>query len=215
MTSPEAGAERLLVAEAQHRMANAFHIVSAMLARSAREEVDPRARQALQKANAQVRAFALLNEQLRWSDAPEPSACAAAYLKKLATYLAPACLTDLGVGLTVLATEPQHMSERECRHLGLIATELVLNAAKHAFVGRDEGEVRVLLGPGVGGPPVRLIVVDDGVGFASELQMNPRRGLGFVQLLAEAIGAVVDGQSGDFGTAITVTLPSDLTNETR
>jgi two-component sensor histidine kinase len=133
--------------------------------------------------------------------------CAAAYLKRLCTELQSACLTSQGVGLSVVAPELQMLSEKICRHLGLITTELVLNAAKHAFVGCPEGEVRILLVRDARRTCLRLVVCDDGIGMHPGFDAEPHRGLGLIRLLSESIAAGCTGCTGPNGTAITLTLP--------
>ncbi len=200
--------ERFLLAEAWRRTANAFQIIGSLVQRELTKVSDPKSLLSLQTIQAQLKAFALLNDMLCASDAEDDAhLCAANYLKRLCRHLRAACLTTQGVGLTVSAPEPQVMPELVCRYLGLIVAELVLNASKHAFSDRHDGEVGVRLGGDSDDRPIRLVVADNGKGFES-LDPSPRRGLGFVQLMAQAIGAECAGMSSPQGTTIVITLPS-------
>jgi len=196
--------------EAQHRTANAFQMVSAMIARASRHVTDESSLVALRKADAQIHAFALINAMLAASATQGSRAdtlCVAAYLRQLCAYLEVACLADRGVSLTFVAAEPQIVAETVCRHLALIATELVLNAAKHAFPAREQGEVRVLLGRGGEGEHLCLIVADDGIGI-DPAALSAGRGLEFVELLADEIEGTIEAQTSDSGTAFTIMVPT-------
>jgi two-component sensor histidine kinase len=199
--------ERLLLAEARHRTANAFQIVGSLVQRELNGVSDWKTVTALRTIEAQLKAFALLNDMLCSSDARDDAhLCAAAYLKRLCEHLRAACLTTQGVGLSVAAHEPQVLPEMVCRYLGLIVAELVLNASKHAFRDRYDGEVGVRLGGDRDNAPIRLVVADNGSGVEA-LQAHPQRGLQFVQLMAEAIGADCAGTSTPRGTTVVITLP--------
>jgi two-component sensor histidine kinase len=212
--SPSPVQTRWRLAEARHRTANAFQILSSLIQRELNSVSDVRTVHILKTVQAQLRAFALLNDMLAAAedddeDEGEARLCAAAYLKRLCEHLQAACLTSQGVGLHVAAAEPQLLPELVCRYLGLIVAELVLNASKHAFPGRYDGEVGVCLGSESPDAPIRLVVADNGIGVEA-LSINPTRGLGFVHLMAKAIGAECAGTSSPSGTTIVVTLPATL-----
>jgi two-component sensor histidine kinase len=208
--TPMTQRERFLLAEARHRTANAFQVVASLVQRELNGATEIKTILTLRKIEAQLRAFALLNDMLCAADADdEANLCAAAYVKRLCDHLRAACLTNQGVSLNVAAPEPQMLPEMVCRYLGLIVAELVLNAAKHAFRDRFDGEVAVRLGGDDGDAPIRLVVADNGCGVDT-LRTQARRGLGFVQVMAEAIGAECAGVSTPGGTTVVVTLPYEL-----
>src|SRR5690606_2770117 len=63
--------------------------------------------------------------------------------------------------------------------IGILVGELVTNAVKHAFTGRERGLIEVILRRGEEGVP-ELAVVDDGVGLPGELPPGDGPGLGSV-----------------------------------
>ena len=111
--------------------------------------------------------------------------------------------------------------------LGLLTTELMLNALRHAFPDRREGlvnlEFKVLTGN-----RARLVVRDDGVGLRgdvdwpyagedgarerearTERRTGHRVGARLVRQLVDALGAEIDVTSGTYGTTIEIGLDLD------
>jgi PAS domain S-box-containing protein len=70
--------------------------------------------------------------------------------------------------------------------LGLIAKELIANAAKHALVGREKASVRIGLRKDTGG--YIFTVEDDGPGFVLQPMHAQSFGLGLVMALARQLG---------------------------
>jgi two-component sensor histidine kinase len=87
--------------------------------------------------------------------------------------------------------------------LTLIANELVTNAAKYAFIGRDEGEI--VLGYREEGAGWRLWVQDNGRGLPADHHSHSRNSFGqqLVAVLASRISAEVTYTS-DEGTRVEV-----------
>ena len=87
--------------------------------------------------------------------------------------------------------------------LGLIVTELLINALKHAFPGGTSGRIRVeYLTKATGWC---LSVSDNGLG-QSQTNEPAHRGLGtsIVEALANQLGARVETLSGPAGMMVTV-----------
>jgi two-component system, chemotaxis family, sensor kinase Cph1 len=85
--------------------------------------------------------------------------------------------------------------------LGLVLTELVINAQKHAYGGAP-GPLGIILAEDRN--LVRLVVTDQGVGTAL-----PRKGYGsrMMQALVSQIGGTLDYESANPGTRATLTAP--------
>lgn len=187
-----------LLLEAQHRAANSIHIACSTI---------PRARYALAKADAHLRAFAILNDQLHRRTCPSATSevCIAGYLEELCKQLRTVCLDQLDFELAVAALDTELLPEARCRHIGLITTELVLNAAKHAFAGRIGGRVQVILSRCSPTSPLTLEVSDNGRG-CEEIVVTSGHGLELVGILVNAIGGTIVVRTGGAGTAFTITL---------
>jgi chemotaxis protein methyltransferase CheR len=89
--------------------------------------------------------------------------------------------------------------------LGLIVTELVINALKHAFRIGETGEI--LVGYDARGPDWTLSVSDNGAGSGDVSAERPHTGLGtsIVEALAHQLDAIVQKSAGPRGTTVSVT----------
>jgi two-component sensor histidine kinase len=87
--------------------------------------------------------------------------------------------------------------------LGLIVTELVINALKHAFPGERRGRIQVDYSSR--GPNWTLSVGDDGIGMSGPSE-TAKAGLGtsIVQALASQLSARVNVIGGNPGTKVLV-----------
>ncbi|MDB5435563.1 MAG: Signal transduction histidine kinase, partial [Phenylobacterium sp.] len=90
--------------------------------------------------------------------------------------------------------------------LGLIVTELVINALKHAFPGRRKG--RITVDYRSDGPEWTLSVADDGVGMPTD-PANAKPGLGtsIVLALAQQLRAGVEISEGRPGHKVSIVHP--------
>jgi two-component sensor histidine kinase len=87
--------------------------------------------------------------------------------------------------------------------LGLIVTELVINALKHAFPGDRNGKIKVDYYSH--GPNWSLSVTDNGVGMDADAA-NTKAGLGtsIVQALTRQLQAEIGVANANPGTAVTI-----------
>ena len=97
------------------------------------------------------------------------------------------------------------LPSRSATALTLAVNELIQNALKHAFVGRDEGRITVTLRHRP--PGFEVEVRDDGVGLPPD--EPPLRGLG-LQIIDTLVGQDLGGQlrieRGEQGTCATITV---------
>jgi chemotaxis protein methyltransferase CheR len=128
------------------------------------------------------------------------------YLTKLCEALAHSMIAEhQPISLRVLGRGGSATS-RDAESLGLIVTELVINALKHAFKPETlNGQIAVSYE--VSGTDWKLSVVDNGVGKPDGVFAQPKSGLGtgIVKALARQLDAQVVTLSGPQGTAVTVT----------
>ena len=92
--------------------------------------------------------------------------------------------------------------------MGLIATELAINALKHAFPDGGKGEI--IVGFESTASAWRLSVSDNGVGISGDLPEAPVRiGLGtsIVEALTRQLGGRVTTFTASPGTTVSVTVP--------
>jgi two-component sensor histidine kinase len=107
-----------------------------------------------------------------------------------------AVLDDISAGLPPgdliriqCQVEPLEINARDAVSLGVLTSELVMNAIKHAFAPGETGEVSVLLGHGTDSVAV-LEVSDDGVGWHDNKHSQETGGLGakIIDMVARQFG---------------------------
>jgi two-component sensor histidine kinase len=111
---------------------------------------------------------------------------------------------DLRVSIAVEG-ESVVLPSRPATSLALVINELLQNALEHAFPGRAEGSVRILLGRSAEG--VIVEVADDGVGLAG----SPPESLGLQivhTLVYDDLSGTLDFRNAGGGTRVIVRLPS-------
>jgi chemotaxis protein methyltransferase CheR len=127
------------------------------------------------------------------------------YLTKLCASLATSMVGERrAVSIKVQASSGGAVSS-EAVSLGLIVTELVINALKHGFPGGAEGEI--LVSYDVQETGWRFLVSDNGSGPNEAAGEAPHSGLGtsIVEALAHQLNATVTKTSGPEGTTVTIT----------
>ena len=157
----------------------------------------------LQDAHQRVMSVATVQQQLHASGLNE-SIEIGPYLSKLCDSLAKSMIGDRRpLSLSVQATGGAATSS-EAVSLGLIVTELVINALKHAFPSGDAGDILVKYDARASG--WRLSVSDNGMAFAQVSDERPHSGLGtsIVQALAHQLGAIVEKSGGPEGTTVSI-----------
>lgn len=195
-----------LLSEVHHRVKNNLQIVSSMLSLQGGEGVDALTRELLEEARNRIHTMALVHEQL-YRTHDFASVDLAQHLQSLATMVAHSQFGRAGVTLSC-ALDSVSVSLEQAIPLGLMLNELISNAYKHAFRGREEGTVRVSCHRE--GPSVRLQVADDGIGLPSENVLDGARTLGFrlVRTLVAQLRATLSIECVQ-GTRFTILVPPE------
>jgi two-component sensor histidine kinase len=158
----------------------------------------------LRDAHQRVMSVATVQQQLQASGLNERIEIGP-YLTKLCASLAASMVGERRpLSIKVQSTSGRAVSS-EAVSLGLIVTELVINALKHGFSAGAEGEILVSYDAQDSG--WRLSVSDNGSGSHEASSEPPHAGLGtsIVEALAHQLAATVDKTSGPEGTAVTIT----------
>lgn len=197
----------LLLQEMNHRVNNSLDIIASILLLKAQTVQSEDTRRHLQDAHERVMAVATVQEQLH----PSPFGTAIearTYLTRLCESLVASMISERQpVFLRVEADDGTTTSEQAVS-MGLIATELVINALKHAFPGGSTGVIVVQFE--LSASAWCLSVSDDGVGIAGPLSEAPvRTGLGtsIVEALTRQLGGRVTTSAASPGTTVSVTVP--------
>ena len=193
----------LLLREVYHRVKNNLQIVDAIITMQEGELTDPKARSTLQSLRSRIYALGLVHQQLMTSRDLNTFDIAP-FLKELAeNVVAAGAMGD--INLHVEADElPVNLDYAV--PLGLLVTELVTNAIKHAFPD-GSGEISVKLVRSEADETIDVTVTDNGRGdMTGETSPN---GLGkrLIQGLVQQLQGRIDTQ-WQKGTMTRVTLPT-------
>jgi len=195
--------KEMLLEEMRHRIANSLQIIASILLLKARTVQSEETRRHLQDAHQRVMSVATVQEQLRGA-AHGDRIVIGPYLAKRCDSLAKSMIgPDRSIAVVVDAETGSALSSQAVS-IGLIVTELLLNAVKHAFPGDRSGTIRVSYH--AHDPEWRLSVSDDGVGTGSETARPPPTGLGtsIVDALAHQLESRVETSSGPQGMTVSI-----------
>ncbi len=179
----------ILLQELQHRVANSLQIIASVLMQSARRTQSEETRANLQDAHLRIMSVAQLQQQLAASRLGDVQL--RSYFTDLCRTLGASMIRDHNQ-ITLDVTSDDSTSTADVSiSLGLIVTELVINALKHAFPGGRIGTIRV--GYTAQGNDWTLRVTDNGVGLPQGAEA-PKSGLGtsIVAALAQSLNAQVE-----------------------
>lgn len=197
--------KEMLLSEMSHRVANSLQIIASILLMKARTVESVETRVHLQDAHRRVMSVASVQQHLQASGKGE-QIVVEPYLSKLCETLAGSMIGDnRPISLKVVAGDGATTSS-EAVSLGLIVTELVINALKHAFPDSPKAG-HVVVGYEVDGASWKLSISDDGVGMPDRKPGGKKIGLGtsLVKALAQQLEAQVEIASGPQGTTVSVT----------
>ena len=198
--------QRILLKEMQHRVANTLQIIASILMLKARSVGSQETRHELIDAQRRVLSVAQVQSHLHSVDGIEQIDMRA-YLTKLCDGLASSMIgTDRPIAIDVESTESP-IGSAHAVSLGLIVTELVINAVKYAFPeGRPDACVVVRYS--VSGGTWNLTVSDNGIG-KDEATRIEGGGLGtaIVGALAKQLKAEISAVSSSEGLSVSVVGP--------
>jgi two-component sensor histidine kinase len=191
----------VLLQEVRHRVANSLQIIASVLLQNAKRTESDETRGHLGDAHNRVMSVAALERQL--SGSSEGDVELHTYLTSLCDSIAASMIAESDE-LSLVVTGRGVVDARVSVSLGLIVTELVINALKHAFPENRSGKITVdYRGHG---PNWILSVSDDGVGMPTDPALI-RTGLGssIVEALAKQLLASVEVEPGRPGTRVAIT----------
>lgn len=199
----------VLLQELQHRIANSLQIIASVLMQSARRVRSDETRGYLQDAHHRIMSVASLQRQLATTSQGDVEL--RSYFTDLCSSIGASMIRDHNKVSLDVEVDDSSVSADVSVSLGLIVTELVINALKHAFPDGRDG--KILVGYHTTGGAWTLSVRDDGVGMSHE-QREPKPGLGtsIVEALASQLGGKVAVVSSPQGTEVVIAR-NDVTPE--
>lgn len=191
----------ILLQELQHRVANSLQIVASVLLHSARNMPSDETRAHLHDAHSRIMSVAAMQRQLavtRLGDVDLRH-----YFTDLCHSIGASMIRDHNQLSLEVSADDGVASADVSVSLGLIVTELVINALKHAFPGHRPG--KIMVDYRAQGPGWTLSVGDDGVGMPADPESaKPGLGTGIVEALAKQLEASVGVSAGNPSTLVSV-----------
>lgn len=194
---------RLLLEELDHRVKNNFTMVSSMVRmelRSAPEAAHP----SLRSIQGRVESIARAHETLYRGDRVIGEVAMQPYLSNLCTSLNAAYFH----GKDTISVEACDISlpRDKAVSIGLVVNELCINAAKHAFPERSDGQVQVKLF--TTDAAMIVSVWDDGVGMNGKAVREGSLGQGLITAFSQQAGGTLERVDVEIGTKFQLVLPT-------
>jgi chemotaxis protein methyltransferase CheR len=195
----------MLLEELQHRIANSLQIIASIILLKAKTVHSEESRLHLQDAHKRVMSIAAVQKQLHASGVSGTIEISP-YLSRLCETLADSMIGGSRPVKLTMAGEGGSASSRQAESLGLIVTELVMNALKHAFPNEmTEGQITVTYDRH--GTNWRLSVSDNGIGKPEGGFAPGKSGLGtgIIKALSNQLDAQVETVANAKGTTVSIT----------
>jgi two-component sensor histidine kinase len=191
----------ILLQEVQHRVANSLQIIASVLMQSARNVQSEETRRHLQDARNRVMSIATVQKQLATVHFGEVEL--RPYFSQLCQSLGASMIRDHNKQSIEVKTDDSKVGADVSVSLGLIVTELVINALKHAFPEERPG--KILVGYQSQGPNWTLSVDDDSVGMPKgDAVATAGLGTSIVEALARQLHARITVADLNPGTGVAV-----------
>jgi len=197
-----------LLKEIHHRVKNNMQLVTSLMRLQASQIEDPTLLAAFTDSQNRIHTMALIHEHLYQSQ-NLAQVDFYAYLKALVESLFHSYTTS-DSGLTYQVTVEAILNLDAAIPCGLIVCELVSNALKYAFLGRQHGTIWVELGNQ--GKNYSLVVKDDGIGLPENFDPESTASLGL--RLVTGLVEQLDGKLAvikETGTIFSIKFPIENT----
>jgi two-component sensor histidine kinase len=192
----------VLLRELQHRVKNNLQMVAALIRMESRNATDDETEESFSRLAGRVGALALLYRSLS-TDQPAESVDLGTYLSQIASSVMQAHAVE-GIRLD-LKVDTWPVSINVAMPTGLVVNEVLTNALKHAFVGREGGTVT--LHSLVDATGCQIVIADDGIGLPEGMlwPTSGRLGSLIVESLRQNAGAQLEVDSPpEGGLSVTI-----------
>ena len=192
----------ILLQELQHRVANSLQIIASVLMQGARKVRSEKARGHLRDARNRVMSIATMQRQLAVSRLGD--VVLRDYFADLCDSIGASMIGDHDQLSLKVKVDGSVIPADDSVSLGLIVTELVINALKHAFPRHRKGEIEVEYRSE--GTAWTLSVRDTGIGMSRDpAEAKPGLGTGIVEALSRQLGASARSEPANPGTLVSIT----------
>ena len=195
----------MLLQEMQHRVANSLQIIASILLIKARTVQSEETRLQLEDAHQRVMSVAAVQQHLQVSGRGATIEIGN-YLTKLCETLAQSMIGDSRPIALKVESDTGTVVSHQAVSIGLIVTELVMNALKHAFPN-EKKDAAIVVSYKVSDTDWKLTISDNGSGMPGPNASRKKGGLGtsLVKALAKQLDDGVETVSNTHGTAVTIT----------
>lgn len=183
--------KELLLKEIHHRVKNNLQVILSLLKLQSANLKDE-ALAALHDSQHRVQAMSLIHQQL-YHDDKISTINMHEYVHELVEYLKDSFVSRTRI-VFILHIEPVTLDVSQAVPLGLIINEAVTNIFKHAFAGRERGQVHISL-EAVNKDELALDIADNGIGLPANYTSFPKKSLGLT---------LMKGLSKDFNGRYTI-----------
>lgn len=160
----------ILLKELQHRVKNNLQMITALIRMEARNAQRQEESERFAQLAGRIEALSILYRSLYGSNETE-TVDLGIYVSQIASSVMAAHALE-GIRLD-MKVDTWPVSVNVAMPVGLVVNELMTNALKYAFAGRDGGEIKVRCTVDEEG--CKVLVADDGIGLADKADW-PRRG---------------------------------------
>ena len=189
----------VLLRDVRHRVANSLQIIASVLLQSARDVPTSDSLLRLDGARGRRRSISAIQLQLAGDGAG--TVAMRPYFEQLCDSLGGSMIGDDEQITLEVDIDDSFCSAEDSMALGLIVTELVINALKHAFPDQRKGGIRVSYGSSA--DDWTLKVSDNGVGTRAA-SGKPGLGTGIVDALTRKLGGTQLVSSSGAGTSVSI-----------
>lgn len=197
----EADDWELVLRESHHRMKNTLTLLGASVRRDFARSGLRGASAVVDRFERRIVAFGRLY-QLLSNDNDRSTIAVETFFESLCGALSEAILEPAGIRCEA-AIESGALPAWQCHRLALMLSELVTNAAKHAFPGKKDAAIRIDVAHRQ--DHWFCAVADNGIGATDPLQGTGSR---ILEGLARSVRARMQGEAGQGGTRVTIVLPA-------
>ena len=190
--------KEILLQEVHHRVKNNLQVISSILSLQRRFVSDPKMIEVLEESQNRISTMSFIHESL-YQNTDFSSIGFSEYLTRLTHNLIQSySKVASGVEL-VMDLDEVHINLKQAIPCGLIVNELISNALKHAFQGKEGGKIYISVKKKQ--DKIFIGVADNGVGLPSNFNFDTNESLGvyLVQALVEQLDGelIVDNKHTD------------------
>lgn len=205
--------KEVLMREIHHRVKNNLQVVTSLLNLQSHYISDEKAYSAVQAGRNRVQSMALIHQFLYRDAGNLTSLKIKDYISELLTYIEDSNEKEETKIIVQQEVDDVELDIDTVVPLGLIINELVTNAYKYAFAGKQGGTIHVRFAHQPGSKTYLLAVTDDGIGLQPELTQKKSQSFGYrmIRAFTEKLeGKInIDVQNG---TTVSIEIP-DTQNE--